>query len=478
MRHEGLARQRPPSETAPQSFAPENQPVSNDNALERAEAANDNALEQAEPQEADAEQTPSSRFERFAGKVKEFWRSQIKGEVREKTEIEKEAEAFVPDSVKAVKAGVPALAGAAASLFGVKSLVDVPRYLTQKYFSEQEKGALMEVFTRAEQTRPENGEAKPDAGEAARTEVSGRAAELRSRIEGSKYMTAEKKAELLERLAEIDATHSSEIAGADDARNREFAEALNDSIETRVKGTVALKETLNTMAVASGLSVARGLAFGAVSMYERFQKVTSEMKEGERQGSLFHEMVTKGVQETVKALAFQEGHTRGEKIKNAAEALASVMRVAGMAAVGVNELNQEGVSGAISKAIEGLKHTKITEFVSDNFASNTHHLLKFMGLAGDHGSGHGVEATAGHGAAAAHAAAETSSLHGVAAHAVEGTGGNAGVDLMGHTGAAATLEGASVLSHDTVIASQEAIHLTEAKADVIAETKEKMEGEE
>lgn len=202
-------------------------------------------LEADEAVEASAEQEerPVSRFEKITGKIKEFWATQFKGEVREKTEEEEFKEALEITSVKVVKAGVPAIAGAAASLFGVKSLVDLPRYLSQKYFTNQEKAGLMEAFERAvapEQARQEQQEqqeqkAEKDVADAARERVGSRTAELRSKIEGSKYMTAEKKAELLKKVEDIETKHAAALGGAEDERKKEFAAAINGASRPRSK---------------------------------------------------------------------------------------------------------------------------------------------------------------------------------------------------------------------------------------------------
>lgn len=403
----------------------------------------DRKIEGAEAVEAEAApaERPVSRFEKITGKIKEFWKTQFKGEVREKTEEDEFKESIEATSVKVVKAGVPEIAGAAASLFGVKSLVDLPRYLSQKYFTSQEKAGLMEAFERAgkpPQEQQQEKQVEKEVGEAAREHVGSRTAELRARIEGSKYMTAEKKAELLHRVAEIEEKHTDALGGAEDARKKEFAAAINEAIETKVKGTTALKETLNTMAVASGLSAARALVFGGVSLYERYMKVSKEMERGERQGSLFNEMVVKGLKETFKELTFREGHTTGEKVKNAAEALASVMRFGGMAAVGLNELNHEGISGAISKAIEGLQTQKVTEFVSGNFSENTHHLMAFLHL-----ESHGDAGGQGAGAVAEHA-----------------SGAVAG----------------GLVGQETVSVIQEGLHVGETKLEVGTKIHEEVEG--
>jgi hypothetical protein len=407
-------------------------------------------VEGAEDTEAEdtPEERPVSRFEKITGKIKEFWATQFKGEVREKSEEDEFKEALESTSLKVVKAGVPEIASAAASLLGVKSLVDLPRYLSQKYFTNQEKASLMEAFERAgEMPQQEQQEAKveKDVADAAREKVGSRGAELRAKIEGSKYMTAEKKAELLHRVAEIEAKHAEALGGAEDERKKEFAAAINESIETKVKGTTALKETLNTMAVASGLSAARALVFGGVSLYERYKKVSEQIESGERKGSMFNELVVKGLKETFKELTFREGHTTGEKLKNAAEALASVMRFGGMAAVGLNELNHEGISGAISKAIEGLQAQPVTKFVSGNFSENTHHLMAFLHLE-SHGD------PAGHAGAVAERTSGPAMEH--ASRAVAG----------------------GLLSNETVSAIQEGLHVGETKLEVGTKIHEEVEG--
>ncbi len=442
------------------------------NASERAARPPQENLKEAEAKEAAAEkpenleageEAPVSRFEKIANAVKEFWATQVKGEVREETEEEEMRKEITPTGIKVAKAGVPAIAGAMASMFGVKSLIDVPRYLSQKFFSGREKSGLMEAFSRAEETRQARGEKETNPADAARAEVGTRTAELSARIESSKYLTAEKKAELLKKIAEIDAKHAEAVGGAEETRKQEFAKALNDAIETKVKGTTALKETLNTMAIASGLSAARALLFGSVSIFERYQKVSKEREKGERQGSLFHEMVTQGLKETFTAVTLREGETKGERIKNAAEALASIMRFVGMTAVGLNEINQEGISGAISKAIEGLEKSSVSDFAENNFSQNAHHLLKFMHLT-EGGGGHGANVAEHVGIAAAVDAG--AAIHHEAASAA------AEASSALHQGAASAAEVGTALHQETVTAIQEGIHVGESQLEVGAKIQE------
>ncbi len=427
-------------------------------------------IEELEPEElpeahAETKETPTSRYEQVANGIREFWATQIKGEVREKSHEDEMAEEFDPLDKKIIKAAVPAVAGAMASIFGVKSFVDVPRYLSQKYFTEQEKSGLLEVYQAAESGREARRERAPeapedrDAGELAREVVGGKAAELTKAINESKYLTAEKKHQLLERISQINETHREKIDGAGEDRTKAFAEALNATIETRVKGTVALKEALNTVAVASGLSVARALVFGGVSAYERYARVTKEMESGKREGSLFQEVVVNGAKETLLAATFQEGETTGARIKNAAESWASIMRFAGMAAVGMNELNQEGVSEAISKAIgvlESKSLEKTVGFVGENFAENAHHVASFFGLAGEH-AGAGAEGVGELGAAAGE--------HGA-------TAAENASEAIGHG------VGAGFLSHEAMTTVQEALHIGETKAEIGLEIHEEALGEE
>lgn len=421
-------------------------------AAEKKDAAHEKGeANEAGGKEAASEDRPLSRFEKITGKIKEFWATQFKGEVREKTEEEEFKEALEPTPVKVAKATVPAVAGAVASLFGVKALADLPRYLTQKYFTEREKSGLREAFERTKDLPQEQAEQQEqavahDVGKDARERIGSRTAELRAKIEGSKYMTAAKKAELMEKVAAIEAKHGGVLEGAADERDKEFGAAIDEAIETKIKGTAALKETLNTMFVASGLSAARALVFGGVSLFERYRKVSKEIESGKREGSVFNEMVVKGLKETFHELTFQEGKTTGEKVKNAAEALASVLRFGGMAAVGLNELNQEGISGAISKAIEGLQAQSVTEFAGKNFGENAHHLMAFMHLA-EHGdpAGHAAEAAAGHGTSE------------VAKHASGAVAGG-------------------LMSQEAVSAIQEGLHIGETKLEVGTKIHEDVEG--
>ncbi|NQV88873.1 MAG: hypothetical protein HQ488_00930 [Parcubacteria group bacterium] len=261
---------------------------------------------------------------------------------------------------------------------GYKGAFDAPAWFYQKFFTNPaERKRIKDELEKNIDT--EEGEGKPSAVEQKR-------AQIEAAVQSSKFLSPEKKLELINRLAETVAGHDAELAVLDNERNEAIAQLLDEFITTRVKGTVALKEGVNTAlhlaADASGMGLymrmARTGTYGAVSLYERWQTVANEREAGsdgqeaKRTGSQMSEFMN-GFKETKDKLLLKGEGTKGDKFKNFAKASGTVARFIGMSTMGIQagletDAGQDALNSMLDKfagiipsaEAHGLAHTTET----------------------------------------------------------------------------------------------------------------------
>ncbi len=190
--------------------------------------------------------------------------------------------------------------------------------------------------------------------------------QIEAAVDASKFLSAEKKAELKIKLKEVMTDQDTELADLDETRNEEIALLLQEYVTTRVKGTVALKESVNTAlhlaADASGMGVflrlGRTGTYAAVSAYERWQAV-GEREGAEELGGHMKEFM-KGFQETGAKL-WGKGETKKERLINRVQAAGTIGRFVGLGLLGnqaAGELMPEAGSPEattmIDKLLDGL----------------------------------------------------------------------------------------------------------------------------
>ncbi|NQV11991.1 hypothetical protein HQ524_01380 [Candidatus Uhrbacteria bacterium] len=242
----------------------------------------------------------------------------------------------------AVAAG---LVGIAMTRTGTKFFADMPQYLSQKYFTSKERSSIMSAIESSDLgVESEDGESAVEAKNKAITE----------RINKSTFLTEGKKAELIDRLTGISERYQGEYAALDEDRNREFAEVLEESIQSRISNTAMLKETLNTAMIATGVATLRTVGYSAVALYERHKTVSSEMKEGKRTGSYFSELVAGGAKETWNDLTKGgDGETLMKRNITRAKAAGILLRGAALGHLaGAEIFSDENITGAISKSLD------------------------------------------------------------------------------------------------------------------------------
>jgi len=276
--------------------------------------------------EGDAESSPLSRIaDAFREKANRFL-TMLRGErlpEEDDTEMSKTEMAK-----RGAKVGISVLA----TLGGYKGAWDGPAWFYQKFFTNPaERKRIKEAL-----------EEGIDEEDTASSPLEQKQLQIRAAIESSKFLSAEKKEKLFTKLRDAMTTHEGELVALDEERNEAIAQLLDEYITTRVKGTVALKESVNTAlhaaADATGLGVAMRLAragtYGAVSLYERWDRVSQERETGERTEGQLKEFM-KGFGETWDKLWLKGEGTKKEKALGFMSAAGTVGRFLGMGAIGV-----------------------------------------------------------------------------------------------------------------------------------------------
>jgi hypothetical protein len=292
---------------------------------------------------------PKSRMQRVKESAGNFWKKHFRGDVLPEEEVSEQKEMSKADIARSVSYG---LLSGAASLTGVKAIPDIVRYMSQRHFTSKERARLMAEFNKMD-LQPE-AEAAADV-----SAVHSRADEIKQLIESSKHLTAAKRAEMTERMTKIVSNYDGQIGLTMDRRNKKIAELINQTIETRIKGTTVVKETVNAAMMASwatgaglGIQGLRSMTYGGASLYERWQQVSKERSSGEREGGQLKEMFVNGFTETWSNLGGGGAETKLGKAANMAKAWGTVTRAAGFTYLAA-EFSPEGIDMLLDKMSEG-----------------------------------------------------------------------------------------------------------------------------
>jgi len=280
-------------------------------------------------------------FERFASK--------FRGEVQPSDE--KEYRASWGDVAKNAATGFLSVA---ASYTGVKILADLPQWLYQKYWTNPaERERLKAAFASKDtETGVEHG-----------TAVDQRKARLEQAINESKFLSKEKRAELLAKLQTSVEGYKTAEETAREKRNEDIAKLLDEAIETRVKNTQVLKEALNSALMVTGLSAMRGVAYGAVAVAERYKEVTATP---EGRMHWFRRTVVDGFTETAHNLIGGKADTWTGKGMNFVKGATNVLRAAGFADLAIAEWTTEGrsFSSVIETSLKAWEDKTVAEGVA------------------------------------------------------------------------------------------------------------------
>ncbi len=258
-------------------------------------------------------------FERFASK--------FRGETQ--PQDEKKYKASWGDVAKNAATGFLSVA---ASYTGTKIIVDLPSWIYQKYWTNPAERERLKASFAVKET--ESTMEHPAA-------VDQRKARLEQAINESKFLSKEKKTELLSKLQASVESYKTAAETARREQSEAIAKLLDQAIETRIKNTQVLKEGLNSALMVTGLSAMRGVAYGTVAIGERHQEV---MKSPERRAQYFREMTYRGFTETAYNLIGGKAETWTGKGMNFVKGATNVLRAAGFTDLAIAEWTSEGRS--------------------------------------------------------------------------------------------------------------------------------------
>lgn len=198
----------------------------------------------------------------------DVYRAHIRGEV-----TRREQYGVSPTLSRGAMVAGAALSGAL-SYFGAALPFDAVRYATQRYFTGVERDEIRDAFRVALAERKAR-EAEKFEGE----DVRERASALQRRIESSRYLTDVQKAELLRKLEDQYDMFAAQEEPHAERLHREVGRILEHAIRTRVTGEKVVKEATNTLFLVSGMQFLRAPAYGAISVYSRWHRLTRENPE-------------------------------------------------------------------------------------------------------------------------------------------------------------------------------------------------------
>lgn len=340
--------------------------------------------------------------EGFRHRADQFVRKHLKGEYLESEEKKPNVKEM---TTTIATTGI----GIAMSLGGIKSPIDIVRWLPQVIFIDKEKRRIFKSRDdfNLDEVAIKDKHGKLDTGwevvkadgemETVRKIIDGKVVEktlnrnevydngpsnqvdretrrLEKALQASKYLTPEKKQELLTKLQKSLTEFHATTDSSYQQHTRRVGKIINEAIQTRVKGVTVLKETLNTVLIGTGLTIVRSAAYGAVALGERFIKVQKERKSGERTGGMMNELIVKGCSETWDKLRLKTGKTKKEKFINLAQALGTVGRFTGFSVLAGRELVSGDVSDTIDRMLTSWEEKEVGTFIDTNLESHADRL--------------------------------------------------------------------------------------------------------
>ena len=297
----------------------------------------------------------------------------------------------------------------AASIAGLRSLYDIPSYLYQRF---QVRGAMgvggmeesIEDLINKDRLTTEEREEKTETDDRFKTrnaikvlnkklkltkegtqkgsDQRKKIAELlkadrkakrefkqgKKEVEEGMYEEGEKQniiAQLLQEQAELKELR-------DESRAGEIKEILDDYTETKVTGVQAIKESVNTALVATGAFKLRGLSYGVIDGFARYQKLSKEeRKKGEevKDVKVWEDVIKRAVKEAWDEARFKDPEGKKNTLQKgltAVKAYGMAMRYFGITVSASTGTMTENID-KLNNALEG--KTNLGD-VGNNFVSN------------------------------------------------------------------------------------------------------------
>lgn len=285
--------------------------------------------------------------------------ARFRGEVTAKDEKD-----YKPTSADVTASIATGVLSVAASYGGVKIIHDLPAWVTQKYLTKQERARLMEAY------KPPNGTSVEDTSTGA---LERRMTKLEEAISASKFLTEEKKRDLILQAKDIHNTLDAGRRQAEEKYQEDIAKLLDQAIQTRIRNAQVLKESLNFAFMTTGLSTLRGVAYGVVALGERAARLKQEKRLG------LNTLIVGGVTETLAQLKGGGAETRAGKAISVVHGATVVLRAAGFAELAISEMLTEGVGGAIEASLKAWEEKGTGQFLADNALAPWRRLGSLLG---------------------------------------------------------------------------------------------------
>jgi len=216
---------------------------------------------------------------------------------------------------------------------GVAITADLPRFLTQSYYTSAERDDLRKVITEYIRERWEVDQT--NFGYDVLREKNKRMAE---RIEASRYLSPEDKKRLLGQVREIVGTQETRREKTETDFNVAIAKIVDQSVVERVTGTQVIREATNTAMAVTGMHLLRAPAYAGFALVERYQKISLESADDVTASEKMRKLMVDGFTNFSKDLTFQTGKTKNERAYNGLMAIGKVVRAGAMAYASMNGL--------------------------------------------------------------------------------------------------------------------------------------------
>lgn len=300
--------------------------------------------------EVEEEKKGPGMLERLAGKAREakeafvgheFVRTHLFGEL---SELERKG--TLPPATMKEMLGYAAVS-AGASTVGAKAFADVPRYLSQKYFTSQDIARMQAVFEQTDAPVSMESEAGI-GGDVEMSDVNERL--VHEAIEASPYLSDAKKQELIAKVTEIRGGFVARTDEAREKRAKAFAKLLSENVTTRVKGVTAAKEALNTAMLATGFGMFRAAGYGAIDLGDRYMQAQAKY-EGEGRLSNLTTALVGGFDDTWQAITLRKGETWKGRALHAGLGAMTIAKYYGLASVGWENASTEELTKHIDELL-------------------------------------------------------------------------------------------------------------------------------
>jgi len=217
--------------------------------------------------------------------------------------------------------------------------------------------------------------------------------ELTTKITGAKYIKAEDKPKLLEKLQIIVDQHTRQKAENDEKKKTQASEAMLSFVQKKVTHVQVAREALNTLFTASGyLAVRGGVMLGlagidraqrALKKYAQERAVAEEdSPEKSKVGFVLKDLVVSSTTETIRGLrgkgTTEERGGLGGKARamDFMKAFGTVARIAGIGGVALSDaLSHTTRMDKILEAFEKGSASGVAKAVGNNFIANAERLV-------------------------------------------------------------------------------------------------------